>query len=102
LFVGLVWVYVLLHASVYDFMLMSLVPLIFVRDQRMWWVLGLTWGAICVVMQLPPAEAAMDWGYNAISVVLAVYFAAALALRTFIWREPDRPFLAGSSASNGP
>ncbi len=101
LFVGLVWVYVLLHASVYDFMLMSLVPLIFVRDQRMWWILGLTWGAICVVIQLPPAEAAMDWGYNAISVVLAGYFAAALALRTFIWRESDGSFLAGSSASNG-
>ena len=101
LFVGLVWVYVLLHAAVYDYMLLSLVPLIFARDQRMWWVLGLTWGAICVVVQLPPAEAAMDWGYNAISVVLAVYLAAVLALRTFIWRESEGSVLAGSSTSNG-
>jgi hypothetical protein len=68
---------------------MSLVPLIFARDQRMWWVLGLTWGLICVVIQLPAAEAAQDWGYNAISVILAVYLAGTLALRTFIWREPD-------------
>jgi len=89
LFVGLVWVYVLLQISVYDYMLMSLVPLIFARDQRMWWVLGLTWILICVVIQLPAAEAAYDWGHNVISLVLAAYLAGTLALRTFIWREPD-------------
>jgi hypothetical protein len=88
LFVGLVWVYAFLQASSYDYVLMSLVPFIFARDQRMWWVLGLTWGLICVVIQLPAAEVAQDWGYNAISVVLAVYLAGTLALRAFIWREP--------------
>ncbi len=89
LFVGLVWVYAFLQAASYDYVLMSLVPLIFARDQRMWWVLGLTWSLICVVIQLPAAEAAQDWGYNAISVILAVYLAGALALRTFLWREPS-------------
>jgi hypothetical protein len=88
----------LLQAAVYDYMLMSLVPLIFVRDLRMWWLLGLTWCLMGVVTQLPAAEAAIDWGYNALSVVLVVYLAVALALRTFIWREPDGPCLAGTDA----
>jgi hypothetical protein len=78
---------------VYDYVLMSLVLFIFARDQRMWWVLGLTWGLICVVIQLPAAEAAHDWGYNVISLILAVYLVGTLALRTFIWREPDAPCL---------
>jgi hypothetical protein len=68
---------------------MSLVPLIFARDQRMWWVLGLSWIAIGVVIQLPAAESAYDWGFNAISIALAAYLAETLALRAFIWREPD-------------
>lgn len=59
----------------------------------MWWVLGLSWIAICVVIQLPAAEFAYDWGFNAISMVLAVYLVATLALRTFIWREPGPPGL---------
>ncbi len=88
LFVGLVWVYAFSQAAAYDYLLMSLVPFIFAKDQRMWWVLGLTWGLICVVIQLPAAEAAQDWGYAAISVILAVYLAGTLALRTFIWRKP--------------
>jgi hypothetical protein len=96
LFVGLVWIYALLHVAVYDYVLMSLIPLIFARDQRMWWVLGLTWGLIGVVIHLPAAGAALDWGYNVISVILAVYLAGTLALRTFIWREPDGSCLAGS------
>jgi hypothetical protein len=62
----------------------------------MWWVLGLTWGLIGVVIHLPAAGAALDWGYNVISVILAVYLAGTLALRTFIWREPDGSCLAGS------
>jgi hypothetical protein len=89
LFVGLVWVYVLLQLAVYDYVLMSLIPFIFARDQRMWWVLGLAWGLICVVIQLPTAEAVYDWGYNIISIILAIYLAVTLALRTFIWREPN-------------
>jgi hypothetical protein len=89
LFVGLVWVYVLLQLAVYDYMLMSLIPFIFARDQRMWWVLGLAWLLICVVIQLPTAEAVYDWGYNIISIILAIYLAVTLALRTFIWREPN-------------
>jgi len=89
LFVGLVWVYAVLQVAVYDYMLMSLIPLIFVRDQRMWWVLGLAWIAICVVIQLPASESAFDWGFNSISVVLGVYLAATLALRAFIWRAPE-------------
>ncbi|MBW2542278.1 MAG: DUF2029 domain-containing protein [Deltaproteobacteria bacterium] len=93
LFVGLVWVFVLLQVAVYDYVLMSLVPLIFARDQRMWWVLGLTWLAICLVIQLPASKAAYDWGFNAISVVLAAYLAGTLALRAFVWREPDLPDL---------
>ncbi len=88
LFIGLVWIFTLFKAASYDYMLMSLVPLIFARDQRMWWVLGLTWVLICVVIQLPAAEAAYDWGYNVISIILAIYLAGALALRAFIWREP--------------
>jgi hypothetical protein len=96
LFIGLVWIYALLQAAVYDYMLMSLVPLIFARDLRMWWLLGLTWGLMGAVTQLPAAEAATDWGYNAISVVMAVYLTGTLVLRTFIWREPDGPCLAGS------
>jgi len=83
---------------VYDYMLMSLVPLIFARDRRMWWVLGLAWILMIIVIQLPASEAALDWGYNAISVILAVYLAGTLALRTFIWREPDGPCLADSDA----
>jgi hypothetical protein len=98
LFVGLVWMYVFLHLTVYDYVVMSLVPFIFARDQRMWWVLGLTWCLICVVIQLPAAEAATDWGYNAISVILAVYLAGTLALRTFVWREPDGSRLARSDS----
>jgi hypothetical protein len=98
LFVGLVWVYALLQVAVYDYVLMSLVPFIFVRDQRMWWVLGLTWGLICVVIQLPAAEAAYDWGYNVISLILAVYLAGTLALRAFIWREPNGSCLACSDS----
>jgi len=98
LFVGLVWMYALLQVTVYDYVLMSLVPFIFARDRRMWWVLGLTWGLICVVIQLPAAEAAYDWGYSAISVILAVYLAGTLALRTFIWREPDGSRLACSDS----
>jgi hypothetical protein len=98
LFVGFVWMYVLLQVTVYDYVLMSLVPFIFARDQRMWWVLGLTWSLICVVIQLPAAEAAADWGYSAISVVLGVYLAGTLALRTFIWREPDGSRLARSDS----
>jgi hypothetical protein len=98
LFVGLVWIYVLLQATAYDYVLMSLVPLIFARDQRMWWVLGLTWSLICVVIQLPAAEAAYDWGYCAISVVLGAYLAGTLALRAFIWHEPDGPRLACSDS----
>jgi hypothetical protein len=98
LFVGFVWMYVLLQVTVYDYVLMSLVPFIFARDQRMWWVLGLTWSLICVVIQLPAAEAAYDWGYSAISVVLGVYLAGTLALRTFIWREPDGSRLARSDS----
>ncbi|MBW2577463.1 MAG: DUF2029 domain-containing protein [Deltaproteobacteria bacterium] len=94
LFVGLVWVFVLLQVAVYDYMLLSLVPLIFARDQRMWWVLGLSWIAICVVIQLPASESAFDWGFNAISVVLAAYLAGTLALRAFIWREPERAALS--------
>ena len=90
--------YAFLQVAVYDYVLMSLVPFIFARDQRMWWVLGLTWGLICVVIQLPAAEAAYDWGYNAISVILAVYLAGTLALRTFIWREPDGSRLARSGS----
>jgi hypothetical protein len=77
---------------------MSLVPFIFVRDQRMWWLLGLAWGLICVVIQLPAAEAAYDWGYNVISLILAAYLAGALALRTFIWREPNGSCLACSDS----
>jgi hypothetical protein len=94
LFVGFVWMYVFVQAAAYDYVLMSLVPLIFVRDQRMWWVLGLTWSLLCVVIQLPAAEAAYDWGYSAISVILAVYLTGTLALRTFIWREPNGSCLA--------
>jgi hypothetical protein len=60
----------------------------------MWWILGLTWGLICVVTQLPAAAAAKDWGYSAISVVVAVYLVGTLTLRTFIWREPDASALA--------
>jgi hypothetical protein len=96
LFVGLVWVCALLQPAVYDYVLMSLIPLIFARDQRMWWVLGLTWGLICVVIQLPAAEAARDWGHNVISVILAIYFTVTLALRAFIWREPNGPFVLSS------
>ena len=88
LFVGLVWVFALLQATVYDYVLMSLVPFIFARDQRMWWLLGLTWILICVVTRLPAAEAAFDWGHNLISIILAVYLAGTLVLRTFIWRDP--------------
>jgi len=98
LFVGFVWMYALLQVTVYDYVLMSLVPFIFARDQRMWWVLGLTWGVICVVAQLPAAEIAYDWGYSAISVILGVYLAGTLALRTFIWREPDGSGLARSDS----
>jgi len=89
LFVGLVWIFALLQVAVYDYMLLSLVPLIFVRDQRMWWVLGLTWILMGVVTQLPASEAASDWGFNVISIILAVYLAGTLALRTFVWRDPD-------------
>jgi hypothetical protein len=64
----------------------------------MWWVLGLTWCLICVVIQLPAAEVAYDWGYSAISVIFAVYLAGTLALRTFIWREPDGSCLARSDS----
>jgi hypothetical protein len=64
----------------------------------MWWVLGLTWSLICVVIQLPAAEAAYDWGYCAISVVLGAYLAGTLALRAFIWHEPDGPRLACSDS----
>jgi hypothetical protein len=88
LFVGLVWIFAFLQAAAYDYVLMSLIPLMFARDQRMWWVLGLTWVLIGIVIQLPAAEAAYDWGYNVISIILAVYLAGALALRAFIWREP--------------
>ena len=98
LFVGLVWVFALTQAAVYDYMLMSLVPLIFTRDQRMWWVLGLTWGLICVVIQLPAAEAASDWGYSVISVILTVYLVGTLALRAFLWREPDGSSLTRSDS----
>jgi hypothetical protein len=98
LFVGLVWTYVFLQVASYDYMLMSLIPIIFAKDQRMWWVLGLTWSLICVVIQLPAAEAAYDWGYNVISIILAVYLAGTLALRTFIWREPGGSGLAGSES----
>ena len=55
----------------------------------MWWMLGLTWALICIATQLPAAEAAQDWGHNAISVIVVVYLAVTLALRTFIWREPN-------------
>jgi hypothetical protein len=98
LFVGLVWMFTFLHLAVYDYVVMSLVPFIFARDQRMWWVLGLTWGLICVVIQLPAAEVAYDWGYSAISVILAVYLAGTLALRAFIWREPGGSCLARSDS----
>ncbi len=97
LFVGLVWIFALLQVAVYDYMLMSLVPLVFARDRRMWWVLGLTWLSICVAIQLPAAEAAYDRGYTIISVLLAVYFACVLALRSFAWREPDRPALTAEA-----
>jgi hypothetical protein len=86
-----------LQVAVYDYVLMSLVPFIFARDLRMWWVFGLTWGLICVVIQLPAAEAAYDWGHSAISVILAVYLAGTLALRAFIWREPNEPCLVATS-----
>jgi len=89
LFVGLVSAFALFQVTVYDYVLMSLIPFIFAKDQRMWWALGLTWVLICVVIQLPAAEAAVDWGHNVISVILAVYLTATLALRTFIWREPN-------------
>ena len=59
---------------------------------------GLTWGLFCVVIQLPAAEAATDWGYSAISVIMAVYLVGTLALRTFIWREPDGSCLARSDS----
>jgi len=98
LFVGLAWVYALLQVAVYDYMLMSLVPLIFARDQRMWWALGLTWITIGFVVQFPAAEAAYDWGYNVISLVLAVYLVGVLVLRTFVWREPGDSLVAGPSS----
>jgi hypothetical protein len=60
----------------------------------MWWVLGLTWGMICVIALLPAAWAAKDWGYCAISVTLAAYLVVTLTLRTFIWREPKGLALA--------
>jgi hypothetical protein len=100
LFVGLVWMYVLLQGTVYDYVLMSLIPFIFARDHRMWWVLGLTWSLICVVIQLPTANVAYDWGYNVISVILGIYLAGTLALRTFIWREPAESCLACSDSQN--
>jgi hypothetical protein len=98
LFVGLVFVFTLSQAAAYDYMLMSLVPFMFARDQRMWWVAGLTWLVICVVTQLPAAGAATDWGYSAISVVFAIYLVVTLALRAFLWRESDSPCLPGSDA----
>jgi hypothetical protein len=94
LFVGLVWMFTFLQVTAYDYVLMSLIPLIFARDQRMWWVVGVTWGVMCVIALLPVAWAANDWGYCAISVTLAAYLVVTLTLRTFIWREPKGLALA--------
>ncbi len=98
MFVGLVWIFALLQATVYDYVLLSLVPFLFASDRRMWWLLGLTWIAFGVVIQLPSSEAAYDWGHCVLSVVLGVYLAAALALRAFVWREPRGPHPLGADS----
>jgi len=93
MFVGIVWIYALLLATVYDFVLLSLVPFFFARDLRMWWLLGLSWLLFCVVIHLPASEAANDWGYCVLSVILGAYLVVTLALRAWVWRRPRGPLL---------
>jgi len=87
LFAGLVWLFAWTHISVYDYLVLSVVPLIFYDDRRMWQLLTVAWITIGAVNFLPAARASLDWGYLTISIIVATYFAAALALRAFVWRD---------------
>ncbi|MFP8880571.1 MAG: hypothetical protein VCE43_14615, partial [Myxococcota bacterium] len=98
LFAGLVWLFACTHISVYDYLVLSVVPLIFYADRRMWQLLTLSWIVIGAINFLPAARESMDWGYRAISIVVAIYFATALALRAFAWRGPSAGALPGTVA----
>ncbi len=87
LFAGCVWLFAWAHISVYDYLILSVVPLIFYDDRRMWQLLTLAWTFIGAVNFLPAARASLDWGYLTISIVVGIYFATALALRAFVWRS---------------
>jgi hypothetical protein len=86
LFAGLVWLFAWTHISSYDYAVLSLVPLIFCNDRRMWQLLTLTWIIIGAINFLPAARGSIDWGYLTISIVVAIYFATTLTLRAFKWR----------------
>ncbi|MGE4607424.1 MAG: glycosyltransferase 87 family protein, partial [Myxococcota bacterium] len=98
LFAGLVWLFACTHISVYDYLVLSVVPLIFYADRRMWQLLTLSWIVIGAINFLPAARESMDWGYRAISIVVAIYFATALAVRAFAWRGPSAGALPGTVA----
>jgi hypothetical protein len=83
LFAGLVWLFAWTHISSYDYLVLSLVPLIFCDDRRMWQLVTLTWIIIGAINFLPAARESIHWGYWAISIVVAIYFATALTLRAF-------------------
>jgi hypothetical protein len=100
LFAGLVWLFAWTHVSSYDYLMLSLVPLIFCDDRRMWQLLALTWISIGAINFLPAARESINWGYLAISIVVAIYFATALTLRAFAWRDSSHgPFGPAQSAA---
>src|SRR5207249_6592244 len=56
LFAGLTFLFVLTHPSHYEFMILSLVPLMFPDDRRMWTVLGIALALVGAVRFLPTSS----------------------------------------------
>jgi len=85
LFAGVVCLFVLLHPSHYEFMILSLVPFMFPDERRMWVVLGVALALVGAVRFLP-LSAVMDARFLAMSLIVGAYLVTALCLRCFVWR----------------
>ena len=83
MFAGLAWLFIGSQVAVYDYVTLTLVPLLFWRDQFVWKWLGISWIVVCLFSYVLGSAASLDWGYRWINVILAVYFAGMLAWFAF-------------------
>ncbi|MFP8880719.1 MAG: hypothetical protein VCE43_15440, partial [Myxococcota bacterium] len=86
LFVGLVWVFSFSLLGQYDYMFLSVVPLMFRKDPRLWQILVLAWVVIAWHSFITTSAIAVDWGYKQISLTIWFYLLITFA---WIWHRPD-------------